>query len=688
MIDLIGSQFPTNDNNVKFKWIDGVLLTAMKNGDWIIIDEMNLANQSILEGLNSILDEKQCLFVPELNREIKAHPEFQIFATQNPVYQGGGRKFLPKNFLNRFIKIYLDELNVNDYSEILEKIFIGNNNDSIDKNLIKNLVEFNEEVKKEIKKNKISLNEVGEFNLRTMIKFLNTYKLNKYDIIVICNTFYLSRIRHFDIKKSLLNKFIQIFYNNNSNIDIESYLYNSTNYFEEIKLCIENNYPIIISGEGSIGKKHLIKTMFLNMNKNNLNSFYLYSTMDSSELLGNFDKSNINYQLNQYISELKLKNNNDIINNIEKIEKQKLFLIEKTDMNNNEYNFEWHDSILINSIINGDMIILDNANTCNSAVLDRLNSLLDDDKKIYLNESGENRIIQPNNKFRIFLTMNPLLGEVSRALKNRCVELYYTGNKIIFDKNNNNFLNSFNINGNFNNIKINLFEFGNIDINTNLFFDLMKMSQFPFYISFDIFIIYFIKELEIISDDINNNSKGDIFPKDIKFNFNKYMKYITLIKYYRTQGNDILQCINKSLYIIDNNPENDLNKISLMTEKYINLIHDYFLQIFDSKQNINKIFGESINFQIFLLYHFNIIYDSKDELNRDMFIKNLENLLDINRNIIKYKEKTTKNKNNENNNYINNEELISLFNSNSFLFNNNKLLLNYSNNNIIISLFV
>ena len=73
------------------------------------------------------------------------------------------------------------------------------------------------------------------------------------------------------------------------------------------------------------------------------------------------------------------------------------------------------------------MIILDNANTCNSAVLDRLNSLLDDDKKIYLNESGENRIIQPNNKFKIFLTMNPLLGEVSRALKNRCVELYFNG---------------------------------------------------------------------------------------------------------------------------------------------------------------------------------------------------------------------------------------------------------------------
>ena len=694
MIDLVGSQFPTNDNNAKFKWIDGVLLTAMKNGDWIIIDEMNLANQSILEGLNSILDEKQCLFVPELNCEIKAHPEFQIFATQNPVYQGGGRKFLPKNFLNRFIKIYLDELNINDYIEILEKIFIGNENNLINKNIIKNLVEFNEEVKKEISKNKISLNEVGEFNLRTMIKFLNTYKLNKYDLITICNTFYLSRIRHFDIKQILMNKFILIFNDKNDKIDINKYLLNSNNYFDEIKLCVENNYPIIISGEGSIGKKHLIKSMFSDSNINNLNSFYLYSTMDSSELLGNFDKSNINYQLNQFITELKLKNFKKEINIntlIEKIEKQKKYLVEKTDVTNNEYNFEWHDSILINSIINGDMIILDNANTCNSAVLDRLNSLLDDDKKIYLNESGENRIIQPNNKFRIFLTMNPLLGEVSRALKNRCIELYYTGHKIIFEMNKENqeyINNSFSISGNFNNIKFNLFEIGKIVINTNLFFDLMKMGNFPFYASFDIFIVYLINEIGILLEDtnINSNTKKVIIPKEIKFNFNKYMKYVSLIKYFFTIGKNILQCINNSLFIIDNNFETDLNQLSIKTENYINLIHEYFLQIFDTKQNMNKIFNESINFQIFLLYHFNVVFNLKNELNREIFIKNLEYLLDINRNIIKYKDKNTKIKSNDNI-VINNDELITLFNSNSFLFNNCKLLLNYSNNNIILTLF-
>ena len=40
---------------------------------------MKWANQSILEGLNNILDYKKDLFIPELNIEIKAKNDFQIF---------------------------------------------------------------------------------------------------------------------------------------------------------------------------------------------------------------------------------------------------------------------------------------------------------------------------------------------------------------------------------------------------------------------------------------------------------------------------------------------------------------------------------------------------------------------------------------------------------------------------------
>ena len=50
MMDLLGSEYPVqvntggkDDGDVQFKWCDGVLLRAIKEGHWFLIDEMNLA---------------------------------------------------------------------------------------------------------------------------------------------------------------------------------------------------------------------------------------------------------------------------------------------------------------------------------------------------------------------------------------------------------------------------------------------------------------------------------------------------------------------------------------------------------------------------------------------------------------------------------------------------------------------
>lgn len=85
---------------------------------------MNLAQQSILEGLNAILDHRRAVFIPELNQEFICHPDFFIFACQNPSQSSGqtsGRKTLPKSFLNRFTKIFLDDLLIEDYRVILKR---------------------------------------------------------------------------------------------------------------------------------------------------------------------------------------------------------------------------------------------------------------------------------------------------------------------------------------------------------------------------------------------------------------------------------------------------------------------------------------------------------------------------------------------------------------------------------------
>lgn len=52
MMDLLGSEYPVSDkkassddgeDGIRFHWCDGVLLQAIKEGHWFLIDEMNLA---------------------------------------------------------------------------------------------------------------------------------------------------------------------------------------------------------------------------------------------------------------------------------------------------------------------------------------------------------------------------------------------------------------------------------------------------------------------------------------------------------------------------------------------------------------------------------------------------------------------------------------------------------------------
>jgi len=58
-----------------------------------------------VEGLNSLLDHRATIYLPELDRSYTCHPSFRLFACQNPVLQGGGRKGLPQSFLNRFTQV-------------------------------------------------------------------------------------------------------------------------------------------------------------------------------------------------------------------------------------------------------------------------------------------------------------------------------------------------------------------------------------------------------------------------------------------------------------------------------------------------------------------------------------------------------------------------------------------------------
>lgn len=59
MMDLLGADLPKEGGRPgEFHWHDGPLLAAIKGGHWVLLDELNLASQSILEGLNAVLDHR------------------------------------------------------------------------------------------------------------------------------------------------------------------------------------------------------------------------------------------------------------------------------------------------------------------------------------------------------------------------------------------------------------------------------------------------------------------------------------------------------------------------------------------------------------------------------------------------------------------------------------------------------
>lgn len=82
MVDLLGADLPAEgQREFTFKWYDGVLLKALREGHWILLEELNLCSQSVLEGLNAILDHRGTVFIPEINRSFTKHANFRLFAT-------------------------------------------------------------------------------------------------------------------------------------------------------------------------------------------------------------------------------------------------------------------------------------------------------------------------------------------------------------------------------------------------------------------------------------------------------------------------------------------------------------------------------------------------------------------------------------------------------------------------------
>ena len=100
-----------------FDFAKGVLWKAIELGEWILLDEINLAQNDVLERLEQVL-KSESIFLLDSNqvRTVQKHPQFRVFAAMNPAHEVG-KKALPKRLQKLFVQIEFDP--VREKSQVL-----------------------------------------------------------------------------------------------------------------------------------------------------------------------------------------------------------------------------------------------------------------------------------------------------------------------------------------------------------------------------------------------------------------------------------------------------------------------------------------------------------------------------------------------------------------------------------------
>jgi len=491
LMDLFGSDVPVEGGAAgTFAWRDAPFLKAMKKGDWVLLDEMNLASQSVLEGLNAVLDHRGEVYISELDQTFHKHQDFRVFAAQNPHHQGGGRKGLPASFVNRFTVVYADVFQSEDLTLICKKIFPAIDEDEVNK-LIAFVAELDEQVV-----SRHTFGQLGapwEFNLRDTLRWLQLLASegmtgSARDFL---DTIFTQRFRVETDRARLLRLFESLYgaheprmtlYHNLSTQALQVGLglvqrnrrttrphraftlkVPQLGAMEALIVSVKQNWPIILVGSSGSGKTAMVDQL-ASFAGADLVNFSVNADVDAMDLVGGYEQIDPLREVHRNLEKLEeyLRSNlasaqtasSITIKLLEMLQASPLdmahispllksvaqndpavshlvrdlqALLQASSQHIDGARFQWVDGILVRALQQGKWLVLDNANLCSSAVLDRLNSLLEPNGYLSINEhataDGEARIVRPHPNFRIFMTMDPRFGELSRAMRNRAVEI-------------------------------------------------------------------------------------------------------------------------------------------------------------------------------------------------------------------------------------------------------------------------
>ncbi len=107
-----------------FSFVGGALTSAVRDGDWVLLDEVNLAGSEALLALLDLFNGTGRLRLNDgVGSGVRRHPEFRLFCCMNPSTDVGKRD-LPRALASRLAAYYMDEPTAEaDLREVVARYF-------------------------------------------------------------------------------------------------------------------------------------------------------------------------------------------------------------------------------------------------------------------------------------------------------------------------------------------------------------------------------------------------------------------------------------------------------------------------------------------------------------------------------------------------------------------------------------
>ena len=421
-----------SEEGIAFAFVEGSLVRAIREGHWLLLDEMNLASAETLERVAAVLEEGGSITLTERGETdaVVRHPDFRIFGAMNPPTDFG-KKELPPGIRARFTELYVSPLTS---SEDLQLVILGMLQPVVPHPPVSAIVAFYHAAMAEAEKTLLDgANQRPQYSLRTLCRALlytagavGSYGLER----ALWDGFHMTFVtqlqqRHQPTVEALMLSLLlppkkggggraasthkppPMHARTQAPSDGQQWVrfggffiradprgtpsddakYIVTPTVEArlqfvARMVAAQRFPVLLQGPTSAGKTSMVERL-ARATGHRLVRINNHEHTDVQEYIGSFQPG-VTGKL------------------------------------------EFCDGALTQAVRHGYWIVLDELNLAPSEVLEALNRLLDDNRELLLPETGE--IVRPHPHFMLFATQNPPGSYggrkvLSRAFRNRFVQL-------------------------------------------------------------------------------------------------------------------------------------------------------------------------------------------------------------------------------------------------------------------------